>query len=214
MLSVTKLWADHCSSLLRENKTAKGNQPLLPLPSETIDRGALDTVLSGAKNRFQLLGLFIQTQVSALQHLVGIDGHRTTSEDEAQLGDNAESTVGPARSHNDFPESDTRPSIFHMPQPKYTNLRKELASAHNATDVSGNHIICAFIWKSILRAWAVVRAQQKSDLGEIATLAIPFDARPDLSHLLPVNYLGNLYFEHVSDISRDDDSIGSSDDSH
>ncbi len=199
MLSVTRLWADHCSSLLREreDKTANGNQSLLPLPAGGVDRVALDTVLAEARDPSKLLEFFDKNQASHSQHLVGIDGCDGASENEAQLDDSAETNVTLGTSHDNYQESDMKPSIFYMPQPMYTELRKELASVHNATDVSGNDVICAFIWKSILRAWTAVRAQQKADLGETATLAIPFDARPDLSHLLPANYLGNLNFEHI-----------------
>jgi trichothecene 3-O-acetyltransferase len=85
-----------------------------------------------------------------------------------------------------------------MPQPMYTELRKELAAVYNTTDVSRNDVICAFIWRSIIRAWTAVRAaRQKADVGETATLAILFDARPDVSHLLPASYLGNLNFKHI-----------------
>jgi trichothecene 3-O-acetyltransferase len=83
-----------------------------------------------------------------------------------------------------------------MSQPTYTALRQQVTSMHAGTNVSGNDIICAFIWKSIIRAWVAVRMREV-DPTEIATLAIPFDARVDLSHLVPAQYLGNLNFEHV-----------------
>ncbi|RYP88513.1 hypothetical protein DL769_000280 [Monosporascus sp. CRB-8-3] len=199
MLSVTRLWADHCSSLLRdrEDKTAAGNEALLPLPAGGVDRNALDTVMAEAINSFELLECFETNQALDSQHLVGIDGWHGASEDETHLGNSAEASVTLGTSHDDYQESDMKPSVFYMPQPMYTELRQELASVHNGTDVSGNDVICAFIWKSILRAWTAVRAQEEADLGETATLAIPFDARPNLSHLLPAKYLGNLNFEHI-----------------
>ena len=191
MLSVTKIWADHCSGLLREReKTANGIQSLPPLPAGGVDRVALDTVLAEARDPSKLL------QASDWQHLVGIDGRDGTSEEEIWLHDSVETngTLGTSNDHSK--ESDRKPSLFYMPQPRYAELRKELASVHNATDVSGNDVICAFIWKSTLRAWTAVGAPREADLSETATLAIPFDVRPDLSHLLPANYLGNLNFEH------------------
>ncbi|KAI4860433.1 hypothetical protein F4820DRAFT_461695 [Hypoxylon rubiginosum] len=181
MLSVTKLWADHCSSLLRhhEDKTAAGSQTPLALPAGSVDREVLDTAIA--------------------KRLVGIDRCHVVGEDEDQLDDSAGADVVLGTSHDGYQESDMKPSVFYMPQPMYTELRQELTLAHDGTDVSGNDVICAFIWKSIARAWAAVRAQQEVDLGETtATLAIPFDARPNLSHLLPAGYLGNLNFEHIS----------------
>ena len=194
MLSVTKLWADHCSSLLieREDKKSNGTQSLLPLAAGGVDRVALDTILTEARDPFKLPKFFDKNQALDTQHLVGIDGCDGASVYKAQVDDNAETIHTLGVSHDSL-----RPSIFYMPQPMYSELRKELASVHNATDVSGNDVICAFVWKSILRASTAVRAQQKADLGETATLAIPFDARPDLLHLLPANYLGNLNFEYI-----------------
>ncbi len=199
MLSVIKSWADHCNSLLRarEHKTANGNQSLLPRPAGGVDRVALDTLLAEARDSSKLLEFCDKNQASDSQHLVGIYGCDRASKNDAQLNDSAETNVTLGTSLNNYQESDMKPSIFYMSQAMYSELCKELASMQNATDVSGNDAICGFIWKSTLRAWAGVRTQQKADLGETATVAIPFDARPVLSHLLPADYLGNLNFEHI-----------------
>ncbi|KAI8965508.1 hypothetical protein F5Y11DRAFT_293490 [Daldinia sp. FL1419] len=181
MLSVTKIWADHCSSLLRnhEAKTIPGRKALLPLPVEGVDREALDAIMAEAKNSSKEIKCLEKSQDPDSKHLVGLDELRETDED------------------GDYQGSNTKPSVFYMPQLMYTEIRQELASVHNGADVSGNDVICAFIWKSVLRAWAAVRAQQGTDPDEVATLAIPFDARPNLSHILPVGYLGNFNFEHI-----------------
>jgi trichothecene 3-O-acetyltransferase len=200
MLNVTKLWADHCRSLLheRQDKPATGNQSVLPLPAGSVDRAALDTTLAKARDLSKLLQTSDKHQASDLQRLVGVDGCDRASKDASKLDDSADTNVGLGASHDIYQAPDMKPSIFYMPQPMYTELRKELAAVHNTADVSGNDVICAFIWRSIIRAWTAVRAaQQKADVGETATLAIPFDARPDVSHLLPASYLGNLNFEHI-----------------
>ena len=199
----------------REDKTANGNKSLLPLPAGGVNRVALDTVLAEARDMSKLLEFFDKNQASDLQHLVGIDGCDGASENEARLDDSAETNVTLGTGHDNYQESDMKPSIFYMPQPMYTELRKELALVYNATDVSGNNVICAFIWKSILRAWAAVRAQQKADLGETATLAIPFDARPDLSHLLPAELRAHIdsSVAHPG-LCRDEHSMGGQDDPH
>lgn len=196
MLSVTKLWADHCSSLFREreDKSANGNQSV-PQLLVGVDRFALDSFLTKAKEQFKMLESFDQNQARDLQHLVGIDEFDWASGNGAQPDNSVETNVAFDTSRSSLQGSEMKPSIFYMPQPMYADLRKELISVHNATDVSGKDVICAFIWKSILRAWAGGGAQPTADLGATATLAIPFDARPDLSHILPPNYLGNLNFE-------------------
>lgn len=74
MLSVTRLWANHCSSLLREceDKTANRNQLLLPLPIRGVDRVALDTVLAEARDMSKLLEFFDKNQTSGLQTSLGL----------------------------------------------------------------------------------------------------------------------------------------------
>lgn len=208
MLSVTKVWADHCSSLLREdrNMTANGVQSLQPLPAAGIDRVALDTIFTEARNSLKLVEPLDKSQLLEWRHLVGIDGPNEPNHKEASHGAEVGDGLGSGDANH---KSDMKPRIFYMPQPMYAELRKEQISFHNTADVSGNDVIWAFIWRSILRAQTAVQARQHhqqqnhsnaetTDPNETATLAIPFDARPDLSHLLPrTTYLGNLNFEHI-----------------
>ncbi|KIX00550.1 uncharacterized protein Z518_09615 [Rhinocladiella mackenziei CBS 650.93] len=194
MLNVTKLWADHCRSLL--DKPAIGSQSLLPIPAASVDRAALDITLAQARDLS--LQPFDKHQASTSQHLVEADGRDQASKDAPKFDDSAETNAGSGASHDIYQAPDMKPRLFYMPQHMYTALRKELATVHNSTDVSGNDVICAFIWRSVIRAWAAVRvARQNTDVDEKATLAMPFDARPDIPHLLPTSYLGNLNFEHV-----------------
>lgn len=178
MLSITKLWADYCSSLMfdPDNKATTTNLVIHPPPTGNVDRNDLDVAMMDAIT--SLDNSFQANQDSDFQHVAGIHDSGEASDDNGQ-------------------ERDMKPSMFYMPQPKYANLRQELVSEHNGIDVSGNDVICAFIWKHILKARAAVASQKETDMDEVAHLAIPFDARPMLSHLVPANYYGNLNFEHI-----------------
>ena len=190
MLSVTKIWAEHCNGLSNDcnDKTTNGSLAKFPLTSESIDRGALDTIMAQAVDSFKSFDGVDKSPALDLRRLVGIDEFRVSSENEAQLG----------TGHENRQLSHMKPSLFYMPQPIYAGLRQELASTEGGVHISGNDVICAFIWKSVLRAWTAVRARRGEVPDETATLAIPFDARPHLSHLQPANYLGNFNFEQIT----------------
>ncbi|KAH8701450.1 hypothetical protein GQ44DRAFT_753480 [Phaeosphaeriaceae sp. PMI808] len=190
MLNVTKLWADHCRSVL--DKHANEYQSFMPLPAASVDRAAMDITLARTKEPSD------KHQASARPHLVGGDKRESASKDARELHESAETDAGYDSNYDVYRAPDMKPYLFYMPQPMYTALRKELTSVQNTTGVSGNDIICAFIWKSVIRAWATVkRAQRDIYVDEYATLAMPFDVRPNIPHLLPASYLGNLNFEHV-----------------
>ncbi|KAK8079185.1 hypothetical protein PG994_002992 [Apiospora phragmitis] len=208
MLNVTRLWADHCSSILHDRvaMTTTGHQKPLFSPAVGVDREALDRVLAEAMNSSKTPEPPNINQATDSLHLVGMDEFQefTSKDENLQLDGGAEAGATLATSHHndDFQGSGMEPSMFYMPQPMYAKLRQELVSVHNGTDVSGNDVICAFIWRSVLRARTAVRGAQKpevaADLPETtATLAVPFDARRDLAHLLSAQYLGNLNFEHI-----------------
>ncbi|KAK8062278.1 hypothetical protein PG997_014375 [Apiospora hydei] len=136
------------------------------------------------------------------QHLVGLDDGGLTAACKEEAGD----ALIMSQNGGFHQESAMEPSLFYMPQQMYAKLRQELVSLQGGTDVSGNDIICAFIWRSILRARTAVKSalqqqqQQEAvaDLAEtMATLAVPFDARRNLSRVLTVPYLGNVNFEHI-----------------
>ncbi|KAJ5462573.1 transferase family protein [Penicillium sp. IBT 31633x] len=186
MLSVTRVWADHCSSLMNDGRQLNGefhakSLSLPPLPYAGSER----TILHGACKEAKVVECLDQTSFETCS-LVGLDNGQGFSDD-APLGD---STAG-------FSD-DMKPSLFYLPQAAYKVLRKECIAELGSTDVSGNDLICALIWKSVVRACTAVQDAQSSEerpLGAQSELCIPFDARVELIDLLPANYLGNLNFE-------------------
>jgi len=65
-----------------------------------------------------------------------------------------------------------KPSMFYMPQ--YTTLRKECIKEFGTADVSGADLVCALIFRSLIRASTSLNPN--GALPEMATLALPFDA--------------------------------------
>jgi hypothetical protein len=207
MLNVTKLWADHCRNLL--NKHTNGYQSYMPLSATSVDRAAIDIALAQRKEPFD------EYQAAVRPHLVGCGKREPTSKDACELHDRVEVDPGYDSNHDVYQAPDMKPYLFYMPQSMYTALRKELASVQNTTEVSGNDIICAFIWKSVIRAWAAVRLGRRDiDVDEQATLAMPFDAKYSTSSACQLSWKPELRARvHASatrsDRSRHADPMGS-----
>lgn len=194
MLNVTKLWADHCRSLLSRQKCE--SQPVEILPTASVDRAALNVAFATKREPADKCQATLRSQ-----HVRGDEKQMVIKEPSARR-DSVEPDARQDLIGNAYPAPGMRPYLFYMSQPMYATLRKELASLRGSNNVTGNDIICAFIWKSVIRAWAAARkAEQDINLDEQTTLAMPFDIRPNLIHLLPANYLGNLNLEHIYKLS-------------
>lgn len=195
MLTVTRLWADHCSSLLRAQEQGRdavdsSSSLLLPLPSATFDRVIVDRILRKEGSVRSSL---------ATWRLVGIDSPKERAIPHPY---DAAANVTAA---DGLPAM--KPSVFYLPHAAYTALRKKcVAEFGAATNISGNDLICALIWRSIARAWMATKINQaqhndKDEPDEtLSELAILFDARPYFAQpsSLPglSTYLGNLNFEN------------------
>lgn len=179
MLTVTKLWADHCSSILQSQNDGPVNSTVsLPLPSESSDRANLDKILAKEETA----------------RLPGAQRDRETSQ---LIG------LGPERgAANALEPLGMKHSIFYMPHTAYAALRKECVAKYGATDISGNDLVCALIWRSLMKAWTVANATHRTfkveDDGPImlVELFMPFDARPHFAQSLPAIYLGNMNYEN------------------
>lgn len=173
MLTVTKLWADHCANAL----DGRTDSAVFRMPY-TFDRSVLDIIWKETTNPLSPNN----DQHAPIHHLVGLQSLDAVGTDH--------------RGHGDI--SVMRPSIFYMPHAAYTNLRKECVADAGQVDVSGTDLICALIWRSVVRAWVNMTNEQtpKHLLPKLATLAVPFDARPKLTQSLKASFLGNLNFEN------------------
>jgi hypothetical protein len=181
MLSVTQIWANHCNSLMTNTTT---NNRLEPHGSDSESKRTIlrNTYKGDRKDETST------SMATEICRLVGLDSEH------AFLG--VTST---------FPSvipgipSPMKPRLFYMSQGEYTALRKYCAAELGTTDVSGNDLICALIWRSVVRAWMAAQDVQHN-IGELGAAmseaSIPFDARPQLQDQLPASYLGNVNFEN------------------
>jgi hypothetical protein len=179
MLTVTKVWADHCSSLLDQHRQKAPSVSRLPF---TTDRALLDTFLQEQKKWQSSSDPGSAGSSSEAPQLVGFDFDVTSTQQSLQ-----NDTNGP-HSHP------MKPSIFYMPQTAYTTLRKECIEEFGAAEVSGADLVCGLIFRSLIRASTTLNAD--GALPEMATLALPFDARLTLASSMDVLYVGNMNFEN------------------
>ena len=179
MLQVTKLWADHCSSILQTRNDGTANSTVsLPLPSESSDRANLDRILAKEETAY-------------------LPGTNQDCETSKLLG------LGSARgAANALEPFEMKYSIFYMPHAAYMALRKECVAKFGTTEISGNDLVCALIWRSLMKAWTAVDTAHHTFKAEehgpimLAELFLPFDARPHFAQSLPAIYLGNMNYEN------------------
>ncbi|KAI3320944.1 hypothetical protein HD806DRAFT_546758 [Xylariaceae sp. AK1471] len=173
MLMVIKLWADHCSNLMK----TLNDGVVKVLPLETFDRAILDKALvveRGTPER-------ALAESKEARQLIGLPP------EQIDLVYNS-SPVGGA---------DMKHIIFYMPHTAYRALRKECVAKFGNTDITGNDLICALIWRSLMRARAATTTKTKDHVLEpVAELLRPFDARPNFAQSLQTMYLGNMNFEN------------------
>ncbi|KAB8227206.1 transferase family protein [Aspergillus alliaceus] len=182
MLSVTQVWAHHCNSWTTNAETGNGVQPYGGLGSG-FERTALRATCKGDKRHE------ISSHMAAgIYRLVGLDSEDAFLEMTSTAPDALPGVP-----------NTMKPMLFYLPQGSYTALRKDCIAELGPTDVSGNDLICALIWRSVVRAWMATQDAQHN-IGDLRTaiseVSIPFDARPQLQDLLPTSYLGNVNFEN------------------
>ncbi|CAI7639654.1 unnamed protein product [Penicillium bialowiezense] len=170
MLAVTKIWADHCSNALSQ---VDSNVPRL---RSTTDRSVLDTFLEDKRTlRFDHLSI---DDASEISRLVGFDD-------------------APNDPPSGFDSSGMEPKVFYMPQSAYTSLRKQCTQEFGAAEISGNDLICALIFRSLVRASTSsgIPSSTSTEL-QVASLSLPFDGRPKLLQSMESLYLGNVNYEN------------------
>jgi hypothetical protein len=84
-----------------------------------------------------------------------------------------------------------------MPPSTYTALRKECTKEFGAAEFSGNDLICALIFRSLIRASASLNVRETNGTApKVASLSLPFDRPPKLLQSMDTLYLGNMNFEN------------------
>ncbi|KAI1756768.1 hypothetical protein F4782DRAFT_537759 [Xylaria castorea] len=170
MLMIIKIWADHCSNL---SKTL--NDDLIKvLPLETFDRGSLDEALVRERGTPERAPV----ESKEARQLIGLPPEQTN----------------PVCDSSAAGEVEMKHTIFYMPHTAYTALLKQCVVELGNTNIAGNDLISALIWRSLMRAW--VATKPNDVLEPVSELLRPFDARPNFAQSFQTIYLGTLNFEN------------------
>ncbi|KAJ6104738.1 hypothetical protein N7523_011058 [Penicillium sp. IBT 18751x] len=171
MLTITKIWADYCNTAFGQS-----NDLAVVRPRFTTDRALLDRLLQEERKR-QSDG-HCKDGGSEIAQLVGLDHAPKAT---------------PSGSNSGL----MKPRIFYMPQSAYTALRKECTKEFGAAEISGNDLICALIFRSLIRASTSLNVRESNGTApKVASLSLPFDGRPKLLQSMDTLYLGNMNFEN------------------
>lgn len=194
-----KLWADHCRGLNGQDVGPAGDMRVL-LQEDSWDRSLLDKVFEKESTKRSAADMS-----PATWEMVGLDPPRTN---------NNAST--PARTP--IKQKAMKSRVFYMSPVEFKELRDECMKELGTADISGNDVLTALIWRSIVRARVAAAAKHEAalDAGTIVDIQVAVDGRPDFSrHMaVPQTYLGNLCFCHnptlsVQDLIGPEASIGS-----
>ncbi|CAJ2514335.1 Uu.00g024540.m01.CDS01 [Anthostomella pinea] len=96
-------------------------------------------------------------------------------------------------------------AVFYVSPEKFSALQKHCAeNKPTGMNISGNDALSALVWRCMLKAkYKAALAGghmsiSKADLAAAeARLFVTLDARPDISHDMPMLYLGNLFFVNI-----------------
>lgn len=189
IFSVLKIWADNCRDVQLEHV------PQMTQPLEISDRHLLERTCAEEGS-----GRSVQQIPPETWRLLGLELPGETKPPEALNGE-PHPEPAPMPDPNDA-QRVMNPYIFYIPPTKVTALREECMKELGMSQLSVNDVICALIWRSLLKSRTAARVSSgaKGMNGDHpvpandieARLDLPFDVRPYFSQSLPPNYLGNF----------------------
>ena len=173
-----KLWADHCRSL-------SSGESVPILPQESWDRTIPKRIWAK-----EATGRSTADVDPATWHLIGL----------APPGPDEDGLVPPARVKPPPRKHIMTSRVFYMSPTAFTKLRAASNEELRTTDLSGNDVLQAMIWRGLMNARIAARkhhdARAHVDLDSLVELQVVHDARPDFSQALPPFYVGNCIFHH------------------
>ncbi|KAI1502212.1 hypothetical protein F5X99DRAFT_380218 [Biscogniauxia marginata] len=187
--SVLKIWADNCQDVQLGNALKTEELP------EISDHNVLEQIWSkeGAgksaeqipPETWRLLGLEAPGDPNSRAPINGLQ------EAEHAPAPEAASSRGEMKAY-----------IFYISPANVKALRDECIKDPGATDVSVNDVICALVWRSLLKSRTAAKmaldgkatniGRTTGDDDAIVRLDLPFDVRPYFPEVVPPNYLGNF----------------------
>lgn len=178
-----KLWGDNCRSLSLQSQNCPESVPMLP--KESWDRTLPEHIWAK-----EATGHSVADVDPATWQLIGLE----------LPGPDGDGIVPPVRV-KPTPRRQTMTSrIFYMSPTAFTKLRAESNEEIGTKDLSGNDVLLALLWRSLMNARIEARKQHDAeaeiDMDSVVELQVVHDARPDFSQALPPSYVGNCIFHH------------------
>ncbi|KAH8900477.1 hypothetical protein GQ53DRAFT_632432 [Thozetella sp. PMI_491] len=171
--NMVRLWANHCRSI--------GTQvPAPELPDGSWDRGMPEAIWAKEAVTRPVAELELTTW-----HMVGL---------EPPGPDDTPSAPVPAAPS--LRVRGMKSKMFYMSPAAFNTLRRECESELGATDLSGNDLLIAFMWRSIIKARTA--CESDFDLDDQVEMVVTTDGRHNFSQSmsLPQEYLGNVVLHH------------------
>lgn len=196
-VTLLSIWAQNCKAVQTKNEEkANTVDPDTSWLSMSADRTMLERIW--AKEGTGRSPAEIEP---AAWRLLGLDAP-DTEDREVHIG------LGDGKSAQPPPTRVMKSSIFYMPSSSFAALRNECARHYPSIPLSGNDVVCALVWRGLMKARAAAaglkaarqsgrqKTAQDADNEAVsdpeARLEMTLDGRPDFSQSLPPTYLGNL----------------------
>jgi hypothetical protein len=183
-----KLWAENCRCLSLQSQGHSASVPTLP--QEIFDRTLPERIWAKEKT-----GHSVKEVDPATWQLIGLE----------PPGPGEDGLVPPRRVKSPPRKQIMSSRVFYMSGTAFTKLRAKSVEELGTTDVSGNDVFLALLWRSLMNARVTAKkhhdAEANIDMDSLVELSVVHDVRPEFSQLMPSFYAGNAILHHRPTIS-------------
>jgi len=194
MAIIFKLWVDNCRSLHSQHIPPESDLRLL-LRADSWDRMLVDNIWAKEGQ-----GCLAAGKNLATWDMVGLEPPSTNGSVPPMTARRAQQARDSQMQRTIKPRV-FKSRVFYMSPAAFMALRKKCNEELGTTDVSGNDILMALIWCSLIKARTAALAVHniKVDMDGLVEIQVPVDGRPDFSqHMaLPQTYIGNMVVYHM-----------------
>ncbi|KAH7027190.1 uncharacterized protein B0I36DRAFT_350756 [Microdochium trichocladiopsis] len=201
MFTVLGVWSQHCSYLHSSDERPKAALSDMPVQvtSESSDRTLLGKIWQKERS-----GRSIEQIDAGVWQLVGLESPKAEVASEQHGEGVARDKTGPQSlppamfPATNEPEKTMTSKVFYISPRSFAAMKKAANEELGGTEVSGNDLILALMWRGLMKARSAALQASSEDQNRGVEIQIPVDGRPDFSQngALPVTYLGNLNFHY------------------